>query len=248
MWNPAANVRRCYAGTMTNMYGGRKGWPVTFETPTLFLDRLPGALKWNDLTGTDREDKPWLNGYPRIVFVSDMGDAWDKELPIDWLAPLLPQIAASPHQWLLLTKRPSRMRQFSLSHPFPRNVWCGTSVTSDKTLRRLDELEQVQTDGPRWVSAEPLWGRVDLVPYIGWLSWIVAGGESGEEPYPCDLDWIDEILTVAREHGKPGFAKQLGGRAKWNGLPLNLADFKGGKMEEWPERFRVRQMPEVVRG
>src|SRR5262245_31262275 len=119
LWNPAAGVRHCYAGALTGRHAGRKGWPDAFDRPALFPHRLDEALRWPDLTGKPRPGKPWLDGLPRLLFLNDMGDTFTEGLALDWLAPHLPRMAASPHQWLLLTKRPRRMAEFSRSHPLP---------------------------------------------------------------------------------------------------------------------------------
>ncbi|MCH8830861.1 MAG: hypothetical protein IID45_14900, partial [Planctomycetes bacterium] len=51
LWN--TKVRTCYAGQMTERYGGRNpGFPKAFDKPEMFLHRLDAALKWPDLTGT----------------------------------------------------------------------------------------------------------------------------------------------------------------------------------------------------
>jgi len=75
--------RHCYAGTLTLRHAGRKGWPESFDRPRLFPERLAGALRWPDLTGTARPGKPWLDGLPRVVFVNDMGDTFTESLPPD---------------------------------------------------------------------------------------------------------------------------------------------------------------------
>lgn len=163
LWNPKAGVKHCYAGTLTDRWGGKsKGWPESFDKPQLFLERLAPALRWPDLTGKERPGKPWLNGQPRLIFLNDLGDTFTESLPLDWLAPLLPQLADSPHVWMLLTKRPKRMREFSEKHPLPLNVWPGTSVTTQASAARVGELLGVQGGGVRWVSAEPLLGPVEL--------------------------------------------------------------------------------------
>lgn len=162
LWNRKAGVAHCYAGTLTDRYGGRAGWPNTFEEPKLFIDRLDKALKWSDLTGKDRPDKTWLNGRPRMIFLDDMGDTFTESLPIDWLAPLLPRMAESPHVFMVLTKRANRMMEFSKQHPLPKNFWPGVTVTSEKTMNRVAGLLQVKGGSVRWVSAEPLLGPVDF--------------------------------------------------------------------------------------
>src|SRR4051812_33920511 len=75
----------CYAGKLTDRFAGLTGWPEAFDKPKLFLHRLDGALRWSDLTGKQRPEKPWLNGLPRIIFLDDMGDTFTESLPEDWL-------------------------------------------------------------------------------------------------------------------------------------------------------------------
>jgi len=107
-----------------------------------------------------------------------MGDGFTKSLPLDWLAPELPLMAASPHQWLFLSKRPDRQRQFAERHELPRNVWCGTSITTvqDQRLRHLMRTRAAI----KFVSYEPVWGPVDWRPWFErGLNWLIVGGESG---------------------------------------------------------------------
>lgn len=86
LWLPEKGVKHCYAGTLTERYGGRSGWPKKFEEPALFLERMDEAMLWADMTGMSRSDKPWLNGLPRVVFLNDMGDTFTEGLDADWLA------------------------------------------------------------------------------------------------------------------------------------------------------------------
>lgn len=164
LWNTKKDIKICYSGTLHQVYAGpnKKGWPESFDKPKLFLDRLEPALRWPDLTGTERPYKPWLNGLPRMIFLNDMGDTFTESLPLDWLAPLLPRMAESPHIFMLLTKRAGRMRLFSKEHPFPKNFVLMTSITSEATVNRLNDL--VACRGGAWfgVSYEPAQGWVDF--------------------------------------------------------------------------------------
>lgn len=259
LWN--ATRRVCYAGVMTDHEThGAKGWPKRFDEPELFLDRLPEALKWGDLTGDARPDKPWMDGLPRIVFLNDMGDTFSKKLPLDWLAPLLPAMGASRHQWLLLTKRPSRAVEFSRQHPFPPNFWLGTSVTSNATKARAAQLRQVEGGGPRFVSFEPLWENLDHDVFEG-LSWAIFGGESGSltsagstrpSAGRTNLEWILNGVKAARHAGARAFVKQLGTKPYFRAwiegqgereVNFPVKDSHGGEMREWPGELRVREMP-----
>lgn len=66
----------CYAGcdherkAMINT-----GFAPDFLLPTLFPGRMSKAARLSPLDGEKRLEKPWLDGLPRLVFVSDMGDA-----------------------------------------------------------------------------------------------------------------------------------------------------------------------------
>jgi protein gp37 len=126
LWNRERKI--CYAGRSTENKKGQKGWPESFDKPTLFLERVEPTLKWGPLTEREREAKPWIPAdYPRVIFLNDMGDTFSTTLPLNWMAPLLPRIAASPHQFLVLTKRPSMLRKFAERFPLPANLWPGTT-------------------------------------------------------------------------------------------------------------------------
>src|SRR5262245_59453657 len=81
LWNP--KERACYAGHLTEKWAGKPGFPEAFDKPRLFPERLAPALRWRDLTGTNRPDKPWLDNLPRIIFLDDMGDTFTESLPLD---------------------------------------------------------------------------------------------------------------------------------------------------------------------
>jgi protein gp37 len=171
LWDLRRGVRHCYAGGMTERLAGQEGFPAAFDRPALFTHRLGQALRWPDLTGWPCPDKPWLDGYPRIVFLNDMGDTFTESLPPDWLSPLVPRLAASPHVWLLLTKRPARMlawvRRYREQAPFPRNFWLCASVTGTGTLGRVVPVLDLARELPRHVvglSVEPL--LADVVPEL----------------------------------------------------------------------------------
>jgi protein gp37 len=212
----------CYAYHLVTKYAAAsqrkeknpgKGWPESFDKPALFPERIEAACRWPDLTGTARADKPWLDGMPRVIFLDDLGDTFTESLSIDWLLPYAEQMAASPHIWLFLTKRPRRMREFfKLLGRVPDNFWPGTTVTAPNTEWRVREL--VKIDSPRrWVSLEPWWNYVDFRPYLRELAWIIVGGESeqGErQPMPMPAGNVRELRDLCQFSGVRMFLKQWG--------------------------------------
>lgn len=223
LWIPSGPKKKkiCYAGKQIDGDGnrpgfkGRKGYPVQFDMPKLFLERMDEGEKWKEPSDKERDAKPWISrDYPRVIFTNDMGDTFSKKLPKDWLAPMLPRMAATPHQWLILTKRPTALLDFSTRHVLPANVWPGTTVTSMQTANRVKPLAQVAGGGAKFISFEPLWGPLDFdkIEGIEKVTWAIFGGESGNDPGRTELNlrWLEDAIDACRARGIRVFVKQLG--------------------------------------
>lgn len=149
------------------------------------------------------------------------------------------------------------------SWPLP-NVWVGVSVESQRVVDRVEHLSQVPA-AVRWVSAEPLIGRLDL-DGSEWnaVDWVVVGGESGPGARECSAAWIADVVQACTDAGVPVFVKQLGAAfwddkrriagprlPSWPGdstirvVSRTLKHPKGGDMAEWPSEFQVRQWPKA---
>ena len=234
LWNPTAGIKHCYAGTLHRIRKNHPGFAHPFESPTLFLDRLAQGLKWKNLTDTDRPDRPWLNGFPRLIFCNDMGDTFTESLSIDWLRECIEPMEASSHQWLILTKRPHRMRQFfkEFGH-VPANFWLGTSVSSRENVQRLGELQQIDHSGIRFLSYEPAIGPLGPVDLSG-ISWVIFGGESGPRFRPMAPAWAREIRDQCVCAKVAFFYKQSAARKD---------ETHPWVVEEDGSRWEYRQMP-----
>lgn len=249
---------RCYAGQL-HLFRGEddtKPWKKTnrgyarkFEEPKLFPGRTAAAAAWRDLAGQKRPDSPWKKMLPRLIFVSDMGDALSKDVPFEYLLTEIVQVAASGigqrHLWLWLTKRPRRMAEFSdwleaRGIRWPDNLVAMTSVTSAETVGRVEQIQKVRSKF-RGLSVEPLWSPVKL-PLDG-IDWLIVGGESGVGAKPFQLEWVRDIIHQCRQAGAAPFVKQLGAAPFEGGLRLKLRDSHGGDWNEWPEDLRVREFP-----
>ena len=202
----------CYAAGLVGRYRGLPGWPASFDSPEHFPGRLEKAIRWPDLTGQERPEKPWLNGYPRLIFVCDLADPFTESIdPETWLTPALPRMADSPHVYLMLTKRGRRMLAYWERHAIPRNVWPGVTVTGPDTVGRLESLASVPGANVRFASLEPLLGPADLMPYFAtWLTptWVIVGAESGPKARLMNINWARSIRDDCAELGMPFFFKQ----------------------------------------
>lgn len=258
LWNREIGEKTCYAGNETERFGKySKGFPPVFEIVTPFPGRMEKASRWKDLAGTERPDKPWLEGLSRLIFVSDMGDSLSAAVPFDFLdSEIIGNVTSEKglrHRWLWLTKRPLRMAGFSsyLSAKgiaWPNNLWAGTSVTSQANVGRVKDLLKVGDESTvRFLSVEPQRGPIDLGNNLSRLDWVIQGGESGRKPTRFDVEWAVEMRERCRKAGVPYFLKQLGANAFSRNKRLLLKDSHGGDWSEWPKKLRVRQMPKAAR-
>lgn len=228
------------------------GYAPMFESPTQFAGRLKKAACSKSLVCQERPGKPWLNDLPRLIFVSDMGDAFSHQDDFDFLRKEVEWIASSKgrrHLWLWLTKRPKAMASFAKQlGGFPENVCAMTTVTSARSLHRIDKLRQVDSS-MRGLSVEPLWESIaDKIDLSG-IDWVIVGGESDRKrkSEPFALEWAIELRDRCEEQGVAFFVKQLGSRPTQAGQPLELKDSHGGDWSEWPEELRIREMPKCFR-
>lgn len=139
--------------------------------------------------------------------------------------------------------------------PLP-NVWVGVSVEDQATaVRRIPALLATPA-AVRWISCEPLLGRVALCRCAGgdvdvaagvspagpgWcpihgavrVDWVVCGGESGPGARPVHPDWVRSLRDQCAAGGVPFFFKQWG-----DVLPVELRDaagMAGGRAFQHPQ-------------
>lgn len=136
--------------------------------------------------------------------------------------------------------------------PMPplRNVWLGVSVEDQRWADiRIPALLETPA-AVRWVSAEPLLGPVDLLPYVSHqcdcpgpehlkrsefgpgLDWVVVGGESGPDHRPLNPDWARSLRDRCVAAGVPFLFKQVGGRTPKSGGRV----LDGRTWDEYPVR------------
>jgi protein gp37 len=137
-------------------------------------------------------------GVRRRVFCASMADVFEDRAELDpWRERLWATIESTPNlDWLLLTKRPElASARAPWRSAWPGNVWAGATVESARWARlRIPQLEAVPAT-VRFLSCEPLLGRLDLSPWLegGALGWVIAGGESGPGARPADPAWVRSL-------------------------------------------------------
>lgn len=146
--------------------------------------------------------------------------------------------------------------------PLP-NVWLGVSVENNKNLHRVYDLFEVPAK-VRFVSAEPLLENINFVEHqdeedefdvssnllagtwtgndeglIAKLDWVIVGGESGFGARPCEISWVENIVTQCQTNEVPVFVKQLGTVL---GKKLGI-DHK--EMSQFPKSLQVQEFPKT---
>lgn len=230
-WNPwhgchkiSPGCKNCYMFADKARYGQNPD--VVVRSKTTFN----APLKWKD---------------PAFVFTCSWSD-WFIQEADEWRHDARDIILATPHlTYQLLTKRPERAHRWIPARPDP-NVWLGVSVEDRKYgLPRIDVLREIPAK-LRFLPIEPLLENIGELDLRG-IGWVIIGGESGHGARPLNLAWVRGILRQCRAIGVPVFVKQLGARAFDDGhVRIHMGDHKGGRMEEWPEDLRVREMPKTT--
>ena len=232
-WNPitgctpiSEGCANCYAKTMAEtrlrgMFGYDKENPFKI---TYHFNKLDQPLKWKK---------------PRKIFVCSMGDLFHKDVPTGLILDIFGVITgADQHTFLILTKRPERMKSFMeyinrfRTTPL-KNVWLGVTAENQRTA---DERIPILLDTPaakRFVSVEPMLEEIDLnlfrndrSTYVmskvnhhpgyectgqrSFVDWVICGAETGQNSRPMDLKWARDLRNQCAEANVPFFFKKAG--------------------------------------
>jgi len=154
--------RNCYAEAWARRYGfdvfRRKG-PRKITSGSYWSQ----PARWNRLAAEA--------GVRERVFCASLADVFEDHPAVGpTRLRLWKLIAETPAlDWLLLTKRPENIaRLVPWSGDWPRNVWIGTSVERQRQAgERIPVLlEAAANAAVRFLSCEPLLGRVDLGDWL----------------------------------------------------------------------------------
>jgi protein gp37 len=215
----------CYAEVWAKRTGAKLWGP---RAPRRFFSEAHWRepLKWDiEAAATGRR--------PR-VFCASMADVFEYRAELHyWRERLWDLIEQTPNlDWLLLTKRPQRIRFTRRWPEWPRNVWLGTTVEDQETAaERIPHLLENNAH-VRFLSCEPLIGPLDLSRYLGLgLNWVIAGGESGGKSRPSHPRWFKSLRDQCETAGVPFLFKQWG---NWSPLNAQVAN-SGVRVHTFPD-------------
>jgi protein gp37 len=225
-WNPvtgctpvSAGCQNCYAKRMAGRfpklhhYGPMAGTCAAFHHIVFHPERLDQPLHWRK---------------PRRIFVCSMGDLFHEDA-IETYHPRIWEAmgAAYWHTFMILTKRPKRMRaalsdtgwlrptlmNMGTSDPATwKHVWLGVSVEDQATAEeRIPILLRIPA-AKRFVSVEPMLGPVGLNmiwgPWKSELDWVICGAETGPHKRRMELAWARDLRWQCAAAGVPFFFKR----------------------------------------
>ena len=233
-WNPthgctpiATGCKNCWAKRRASrlVRMGVPGYPADepFQV-TCRPDRLDQPLKWKK---------------PKRIGVSFMGDLFHDDVPDRFIHNVFAIMAtARQHTFIVLTKRPARMREILRCYVRSFfNIHLGYSASTQADLNAgIKHLERTPA-AVRFLSLEPLVGPIDLTrvsitlrgpavvsgTVLGTnggsfspcgasgrgLDWVVVGGESGPGARPLHPDWVRSIRDQCVAAGVPFYLKQM---------------------------------------
>jgi protein gp37 len=253
-WNPTTGCAKVSAGCK-HCYAERD-WARLVHLPA-----YAGRAFTDVECHPNRLDQPLRWKRPRRIFVNSMSDLFHEDIPDEFIDQVFAVMALSPqHTFQILTKRADRMREYlsdtlrlekiyiqwhsvsgspreAQGWPLP-NVWVGVSVEDQGAANERIPLLLETHAAVRWISAEPLIGRVDLCETFGmwwnqtmgcfesfhssgfnrnphnWaekaIDWVVVGGESGPKARPMHPEWAQSLRDQCAAAGVQFLFKQWG--------------------------------------
>jgi len=212
-----------------------------------------GQNGWNGKTALVESvlDKPLHWRKPRRVFVGSMTDIFHPSVPDEWLNLVWAVMRKSSHYFLLLTKRPERMRDYIKKHVpvfSGHRIWLGVTTENQ---RCADERIPVLLQTPaavRFVSVEPMLEPVRFGDVPGFNKagsagvellrnfWVICGVESGPKRRPCPHEWMRNLIQQCRDAEVPVFLKQWAENEDGTGKVVHDPLPEWG-VREWPNHI-----------
>jgi len=221
----------CYAESWAKRLG-EPVWGIQAERRFFGDHHWAEPIRWNK-NAVESGERP-------RVFCASMADVFEDREDLDLHRERLWKlIEATPAlDWLLLTKRPDRVRSCTpWGNSWPNNVWLGTTTENQEWANeRLPALADIPA-AVRFISAEPLLGPLSLRGWTDAIDWVITGGESGPKARPSSPSWFLSLLNECMTADIPFHFKQWG---DWGpGQGFNLAKARSAAAEDGTTMLRL---------
>ena len=148
---------------------------------------------------TDALNEPYTWLQNRVVFVCDDGDLFHEDVKEEYINQVFKVMSSTPHLYLITTKRAHRL---SVVEHWPENVRMGISAENQETFdERYKDLMNCGAK-TKWLSAQPLLGKVDL-PDDAHFDRVLTGGEWGTVYRDMDENWVRHLRDQCQARSIP---------------------------------------------
>lgn len=286
-WNPVRGCSRVSPGCGgPGKFGGCYAEKIAarFSDPGQpfhgFAERKGGEARWTGKMALieDMLTLPLKWRKPTRVFVNSMSDLFHEKLPDEAIDRVFAVMALSPqHGYMVLTKRPARMRAYladpkayrrvidasapfrswrsargQISDPMAGAFWphvmLGISVEDQpRADERRDDLAAIAAQG--WTTFVSYEPALSAVDWTGWefTKQIISGGESGPRARPSHPDWHRATRDFCAANGIAYFFKQWGSWAPAIGLAVTHRFRQNGEFLPDPDEGIIPRGPGMHR-
>ena len=200
VWNPitgcspaSTGCKNCYAAKIAKRFWGKRKFS---DVKVDFGKKMRLPYTWKE---------------PRKIFVNSMGDVFHPKVAYEcWRYLVGVMTDCERHKFLILTKRPERMREFVDGCPPTPNVWVGVSIEDQNAFTARMGFLQLLKIKTKFVSCEPLLGPLNLDLKENKVQWVIVGPETGVGKRRMDLNWAYDIYLQCRLAHVPFFYKGKG--------------------------------------
>lgn len=229
-WDAAAKLagerRRVFCGSMCDVFE---------DHPTIEAER---ALLWELIGATPNLDWLLLTKRPERIASCLPGD-WKYGYHNVWLG-----TSVESQAW---TGRINALLDVSaVCHFLSCEPLLGPLSLAGSTHNFLDVTAPWDTETHHARDCSPEHGCSDScpeqlpVPLANAIRWVIAGGESGSNARPCELEWLRRLRDECAEHGTAFFLKQLGGHPNKRGHEAAVLD--GARHVAFPVPLRPEDL------
>lgn len=254
-----AECRECYATFLAYRFSQNPNEKVSKPCEGVTFDAHTWTGKVN--TVPERLDQPIRWQKPARIFVCPRSDFFHADVPYPFQVEAFQRMFDTPrHTYLILTKREDVMdrvvrgvlRRFGMPK-MPPHIWLGVTAGTQKSCdRKLEVLVGMPCDH-LFLSAEPTLEMINIQPWLphnatweelqaqtspgnkrGYLSWVIAGCESGARRRPVNnyvFRWLRDQCVAT---DTPYFLKQM----EVDGELVKMPELDGTVWEQFPEGMR----------
>jgi protein gp37 len=177
-------------------------------------------IDWSQL------DKPLKWKKPRRIFIGSMTDFFHERIDVDsnFYDRVMNRIMrCQNHVFMMLTKRVDKMAwvfKNMFNNELPNNLWIGATLENQDYDHRIATLLSIPA-AVRFVSVEPMLSSVGFSYHQlglcekgspcgdhGYISWVIAGAETGPGKRRMDLNWARSLRDQCNAAGVPFFFKK----------------------------------------